>query len=136
MANFGTNNHHMSSYDLLSLHPVAVISAARTERSLELARLIYIAANAVSRFTEFSWAALKDAYEYNRSVNELEAMSDHMLKDIGLPRCGISHAVRSQMDESKQKVEVVAPTPRTIGSTPVVLPAANANKIEKHDLAA
>ena len=136
MANFGTNNHHTSSYDLLSLHPVAVISAARTERSLELARLIYVAANAVTRFVEFSWAALKDAYEYNRSVNELEGLSNHMLKDIGVQRCEISHVVRSQMDADKQKVEVVTPTPLTIGSAPVVLPAANANKIEKHDLAA
>src|SRR5215475_15556433 len=43
-------------------------------------------------------AGVREEFRVRRVIAELEALDDHMLKDIGLTRCGISYVARAKID--------------------------------------
>jgi len=43
-------------------------------------------------------AGVREELRVRRVMAELEALDDHMLKDIGLTRCGISYVARAKID--------------------------------------
>ena len=131
------NNVDNTRANFIALNPAAMIAAARTEQSKEIARLVLTGGRAIANLiSKFTWKAIKETLGYNQAVSELEAMDDWALQDIGVLRSMISHAVRGQIVNKEYSFDVTAPVDQaSVENVTSSLPA-NCNKIGKHHHAA
>lgn len=136
MKNAMTKDPQLASHQLVLQHPAAIIAAANTQRSQELARILGNAGKAIANLPGFSFKAIRDAYRFKKSVAELEALSDRELLDIGLKRETIGQAVRSAMEAAKKQKPNDTPRNRPVVKDATATRAANCNTAQKHHLAA
>jgi hypothetical protein len=117
----------------ISMHHAAVIYAARTDQSMEISRLLLKAGSAIANFISgFSWNAIRESHRYNRTVNQLEAMDDRTLQDMGLSRSMIRYAARGETPDERQE-ETTPSLVKPVGVDGEIAPsAANCNKVKKH----
>jgi uncharacterized protein YjiS (DUF1127 family) len=141
------NDLDRARIDYISTYPAAVITAARTDQTMEIARLLFArtgqsmeiarlllkAGSAIANFiSSFSWNAIREAHRYNKAVNQLEAMDDRTLRDMGLSRSTIRYAVRGHMPDERQE-EKTSSLVKPVGVEGEIAPsAANCNKVKRH----
>lgn len=113
------------------------IALAQVERSKAIANLFRAAGNTIGKaLSGFSWNAIVEAHKFRKSCNELHALSDEILHDIGVQRSAIGETVRSLTD-AKNQVSTLASVEAPVGSSEVETPSAvNYNKIDQHIQAA
>ena len=126
------NDLDRASIDHISMHHAAVIYAVRTDQSMEIARLLLKAGSAIANFIRsISWDAIREAHRYNKAVNQLEAMDDRTLQDMGLSRSMIRYAARGEMPDERQEVKTPSLV-KPVGVDGEIAPsAANCNKVKR-----
>ena len=125
------------SDQIINRHPAAMIAAARSEQSRLIADMLLTAGRAIVKFIKrIPWTTNMEAHHYKKAVDELEALSDRMLADIGVERRMIPEVVRSLMADETPESDVVYTDNRVSTGRKTTPVAANCNKMEKHHHAA
>ncbi len=125
------------SDDFIIRHRAAVYEAARAEQSQTIARLLGDASKAIGKF----FAAIHlttdmEAHRFNKSVKELEGLSDELLADIGVERRMIREIVRANIAAEKQSLQPEAAPGKLAVADKTTPQAVNCNKADRTHLAA
>ena len=131
------NDLDRARVNFIARYPAAMIAVARAEQSKEIARLVLIDGRAIANFIiKFSRRAIKKNRNHDKAANELEAMDDRAMQDIGILRSMIGYAVRGQMAVRKHGVGVTAKVDQACANNVTTSLPVNCNKIDKHHHAA